>query len=248
MSTVATRIDPLQELDARVRILAAVLFSVVVVSLSGWPALAAALALSAGLVVLFRCGIRATVRRLIAIDGVLILVVLTLPFAEAGVPAFAFGPFVASEEGLARAAGVVIKANAVALVMFALIGSLDVVRFARGLAGLRVPAALIDLMILTARYIDVLGRERQRLSQAMTARAFRARSDVRTWQALGWLVGMLLVRAFDRAERVWGAMRCRGFRTTLLFADDAAALSARDIVFAAAIVLAIVGLLGLDRT
>jgi cobalt/nickel transport system permease protein len=45
----------------------------------------------------------------------------------------------------------------------------------------------------------------------MRARAFVPRTDRRTWQALGWLIGMLLVRSLARGQRVADAMRCRGF-------------------------------------
>jgi cobalt/nickel transport system permease protein len=54
----------------------------------------------------------------------------------------------------------------------------------------------------------------------MTARAFRPRTDRHTWRSLGWLVGMLLVRSFERAERVLGAMKCRGFTGRMPALDD----------------------------
>ena len=33
-----------------------------------------------------------------------------------------------------------------------------------------------------------------------------------SYRTFGYLVGMLLVRSFDRSERVLAAMKCRGFR------------------------------------
>jgi cobalt/nickel transport system permease protein len=45
----------------------------------------------------------------------------------------------------------------------------------------------------------------------MRARGFRARSDGHTWRSLGWLMGMLLVRSLERAQRIRAAMKCRGF-------------------------------------
>jgi cobalt/nickel transport system permease protein len=232
-------------IDARLRIAAALILAIVIVALRGWPALIAALGLAAALTAVFRCPWRTTLRRLLAIDSILVLVVLTLPFSEPGVPLFSAGPLTASREGAERALAILLKANAVALVMFALIGTLDVVGLGRGLAGLRLPPPLVHLLLLVARYVEVIGQERRRLRQAMTARAFRPRSDGRSWQAFGWLVGMLLVRAFARAERVSGAMRCRGFRGQLDFAGEAAGLTRGDGLFAAALVIAALSLIGL---
>ncbi len=232
-------------IDARLRIVAALILAIVIVSLRGWPALIAALGFAAALTALFRCPWRTTLRRLLAIESILVLVVLTLPFSEPGVPLFSAGPLTASREGVERALTILLKANAVALVMFALIGSLDVVGLGRGLAGLRLPPPLVHLLLLVARYVEVIGQERRRLRQAMTARAFRPRSDGRSWQAFGWLVGMLLVRAFARAERVSGAMRCRGFRGELHFAEEAGRLTRGDGRFAATLAIAALLLIGL---
>jgi cobalt/nickel transport system permease protein len=61
------------------------------------------------------------------------------------------------------------------------------------------------------RYIGVLFDEHQRLRTAMKARAFVAGSNWHTWRSYGHLLGMLLVRSMERAQRISGAMRCRGF-------------------------------------
>jgi cobalt/nickel transport system permease protein len=74
-----------------------------------------------------------------------------------------------------------------------------------------VPAKLCHLLLLTLRQILLVGDEYQRLRGAMKVRAFVPRSDRHTWRALGWLIGMLLVRSLARGQRLSDAMRCRGF-------------------------------------
>jgi cobalt/nickel transport system permease protein len=66
--------------------------------------------------------------------------------------------------------------------------------------------------MFTVRYLDLLHHEYERLRRAMRARGFRPGPNAHTLRTLGHLVGMLLVRAFDRSERVLAAMKCRGFR------------------------------------
>ena len=50
------------------------------------------------------------------------------------------------------------------------------------------------------------------MRKAMQARGFKPTTNTHTYRSYAWLVGMLLVKSWDRAERVNDAMRCRGFR------------------------------------
>ncbi len=72
-----------------------------------------------------------------------------------------------------------------------------------------VPRALVTQLLLTHRYLFVLGEEAGR---ALRARALRSPDRPRpTLREAGILLGQLLVRAMARAERIHVAMRCRGF-------------------------------------
>ena len=70
-------------------------------------------------------------------------------------------------------------------------------------------------MLFMVRYFDVLGREYARLRAAMRVRCFRPAMNGHSYRMFGYLVGMLLVRSFDRSERVLAAMKCRGFAALL---------------------------------
>ena len=77
--------------------------------------------------------------------------------------------------------------------------------------GRSVPQKLVQLFLFTVRYISVFEREYDQLQRAMTIRAFEPRLNLHTLHSYGNLVGMLLVGALDRSERVNQAMKCRGF-------------------------------------
>ena len=47
---------------------------------------------------------------------------------------------------------------------------------------------------------------------ALKIRAFQPRTSLHTYRTYAYLVGMLLVRSYDRSERVRNAMVCRGFK------------------------------------
>jgi cobalt/nickel transport system permease protein len=51
-----------------------------------------------------------------------------------------------------------------------------------------------------------------RLVNAMKVRCFHPRSDLHTYKAYAHLAGMVMLKSYDRSERVYGVMLCRGFR------------------------------------
>ena len=74
---------------------------------------------------------------------------------------------------------------------------------------LRVPMIFIIVFETTFRYIGVLLEEIH-----TTATAYRLRSGTKKaleMRHMGSFVGQLMLRGFDRAERVHAAMRCRGY-------------------------------------
>lgn len=196
--------------DLRLRLVAAVLLVLAASQLAHLGPALAALALALILALAARPD-RALWRRLRHVEGFVALLLLTLPFAVPGAPLLTLGPLSASLEGLARAALLAAKVTTAALVLLALLGTVEPIRLGAALHALRLPEPLVRLFVLTLRYLGLIGDEARRLREAMRARAFRARTDRHTWRSFGNLIGMLLVRALDRARRVEEAMRLRGF-------------------------------------
>jgi cobalt/nickel transport system permease protein len=93
-----------------------------------------------------------------------------------------------------------------------------------------VPRKLTLLYCLTVRYVATFKQEYDRLRTAMRVRGFVPRTDLHTLRSYGQLVGMLLVRSFDRSERVLAAMKCRGFRGTFWMLEHFA-FGRHDLVF-----------------
>ncbi|AXM89405.1 cobalt ABC transporter permease [Anoxybacillus ayderensis] len=82
-------------------------------------------------------------------------------------------------------------------------------QLAGALLSLRIPRLLVIQLLLTYRYIFLFLEEAKRLRQAYMLRAPNHRAiQLSVW---GSLVGHLLLRTFERAERVYEAMTLRGF-------------------------------------
>jgi len=207
-------------LDPRTRLLTAVLTTVTQISIDSLVILTGALVFAAGITALAGLGAFSVVRRLVLLEGFVIVLLLVLPFTTTGKPLFELGPVAPSGEGLKLAAVIALKVNTITLLNLALIGTLSPLQVGNALRLLRVPGHLVQLLLMSVRYISVLENEYARIRRAMKARAFVARSSVHTWRTFGWLVGMLLVRSFERSRRVSNAMRCRGFNGSFTFHSE----------------------------
>ncbi|EEW78700.1 energy-coupling factor transporter transmembrane protein EcfT [Haemophilus influenzae] len=77
---------------------------------------------------------------------------------------------------------------------------------------LPLPEKLIQLFVLTVRYIALLGELRQKMDIAMRARGFRPRLNRRTLYVTAQSVALLLIDALLKAETAQMALKCRGFQ------------------------------------
>jgi cobalt/nickel transport system permease protein len=231
----------LSRVDPRLRVLAAVGLALVVAAAQQFATLGIALAAAVTAVGLSGLPWKDVLRRLLPLEALVLLLVVLLPFTTPGTAQWRSGPLVSSQEGLVLGAKIALKGNAMVLGLVALVGSMDATMLGHALAHLRVPRKLTHLLLLTVRYLDVLHREYRRMRAAMKVRSFRPRLDLHTYRAFGYLIGMLLVRSFDRSERIMAAMKCRGFQGRFYLLDHFAFSGRRDAPFC----LVSVALLGL---
>ena len=228
----------IHRLDARIRVLLSVAFALVTVALNSLVVLALALTMAAILAALARLPAGPTLRRMVGMDAFMVPILLFLPFTVPGPAIAEIGTLTISAEGVYRAIEIVLKANAVVLALLTLVGTIEPATLGHALSGLGVPDKLTRMLMLTVRYIAVLHTEYGRLRLAMRARAFQPAGNLHTWRTLGFLFGMLLIRSFERSERMLEAMKCRGFAGRY-FVVDAKPPSLADWIFAGVVAMAL---------
>jgi cobalt/nickel transport system permease protein len=217
------------ELDPRVKIPVATLFSIIVAISDKNEMLLGALLFSICCVIISRLPLGGLLRRLLLVNGFILLLWLFLPFTYPGKALISMGPLHASREGIQYALSITIKSNTIILAYIALLGTTPVFTLAHALRHLHVPDKLIQLLFFSYRYIHVIYLEYVRLLNAMKVRCFRPRSDMHTYKAYAYLVGMMLLKSYDRSERVYAAMLCRGFKGKFWVLDHFS-LKRRDLV------------------
>ena len=212
--------NPIRCLDPRTRIVAAALFAGVVVTLTGFLALGTAVCLGLTAIIMARLPFGPTLRRVAAMDGFILFMLLMLPFTTPGAELFTLGPLTATQEGLLKAITIALRANAIIMVLLAFVGTIEATVLGHALHRLKVPENLVHLLLFTVRYIEVLQQEYRRLRTAMRARGFMPGNNRHTYRSMGYLLGMMLVRSLERSERILAAMKCRGFHGRLFLLDN----------------------------
>lgn len=84
----------------------------------------------------------------------------------------------------------------------------------KGLQRLKAPGLLVSLLLLTYRYFFVVVDELQRMSLARKARGFGKGKHLlhkRSMQIISFTAGMVLVRSYERGNRLYDSLLSRGY-------------------------------------
>jgi len=92
----------------------------------------------------------------------------------------------------------------------------------------RIPYIFIVMFEMTYRYIGVLAAEAHSMFTAYSLRSADTKGIA--IKDMGSFTGQLLLRSFDRADRVYNAMKCRGYALNVL-PKRGGKLKSRDLVF-----------------
>jgi cobalt/nickel transport system permease protein len=234
----------LHRLDPRGKLVAAALLALPLAFSHRIDTLLSGLALALCLVMLARLPVREVARRLLFANIFLLFFWLLLPFTY-GEETSSLGPLPVNGEGLLLAARLTVRTNAIVMVFMALVATSSIVTLGHTLHNLAVPAKLVYLLLFTFRYIHVMETEYRKLHNAMLIRGFRPQTGMHTYRSYAHLIGMLLVRSSNRAQRVYEAMLCRGFhgRFHSLYRFS---LTRMDILFGMFVLLALTMLVYLE--
>jgi cobalt/nickel transport system permease protein len=200
------------DLDPRVKIIVTLIFSIVVALNPNLLGTVVSLAAPIALLITASVSAKKVLMRLAVVNGFIVFIWLFLPFTVPGEAICSVGPFEIHKEGVDAALLVTLKSNSILLMGIALLGTSQIFTLVHALSHLGVPDKLVHLFFFCFRYVHVIHAEYHRLVNAMKIRGFKPKTDMRTYRAYSYLVGMMLVRSFCRSKRILQAMRCRGFK------------------------------------
>jgi len=201
--------------DPRVKIAALGIFIISVALLKTIPMAVVAIVMAAVLIRLTALPFHFVSHGLSFVLVFLVPFFLVMPLSYPGAPAFTVLGLGFAWEGLRLATLIFIKALSIVLVTFAIFGSsrFDVSMLA--LQHLKCPKVVVQMLLFTYRYTFVFLDEMRRMHTSMRARGFVPRTNMRTMNIFGHFVGTLLIRSFERTERVYKAMLSKGYQGEL---------------------------------
>jgi len=203
--------SPIHRLDPRMRLVSALCLAIAIALSERLVTLVWALGLGILLAAVARLNLLPLTRRLAHLNAFMLFLWLVLPWSVPGVSVQTAWGFAITREGIRLALEVTMKGNVIVLLLTALVATVDPSRLGCALDRLALPDKLVHLFMLAIRYTDMIHDEYGRLRNAMKARGFQPSFSSHTLRTFGYLVGLLLVRSMERAERVLAAMKCRGF-------------------------------------
>ncbi|MFQ5508128.1 MAG: cobalt ECF transporter T component CbiQ [Leptospirillia bacterium] len=239
--------SPIQRWDPRLKILSLMVFIFGVALLKTLPMALLALVVVVAVLRMSALPFHFVKHGLEAAGIFLLPFFLIMPFSYPGEAAFQVLGMGFAWEGLRFATLIFTKAVTIIMGSFIMFGTarFDISMIA--LERLRCPPMLVQMLLFTYRYIYVFMEDMKTLNVAMRARGFVPRTNLRTMNILGGYVGTLLVRSFERTERVYKAMLSKGyngsFPSMVTFSADT-----KDFVKAAIVLAVAAGLLAGDMS
>ncbi|MGA1238762.1 MAG: cobalt ECF transporter T component CbiQ [Limisphaerales bacterium] len=206
--------SPMHDWDARWKLVALGVLAFVSAAMDSVFAAGMALLFALVLLGVARLPVKLIWRRLAVAQIILLPCLLILPFSFGG-ERLSSGWWSVSVEGVRWAGLFYCRALAVLVLGLAVVYSTPMVVLLRALQSLRVPRVLVEIALLTYRYLFTLAAELTRMRWALLTRGFGARSAVQSYRPLANAVGVTLVRSVERTERIQQAMICRGFQGRL---------------------------------
>ena len=193
------------------------------------------------LILLSNIPIMLILKRSLAVIPFVLFMSIFVIFLKAGRPFWEFPSRVfkltITYEGLTMFVNIVMKAYLCILCMLLLIVSTNFLNLLKAFEKLRIPAVLIMVISFMYRYLFILEDELMMMKRAKNSRTVGGSGWFHT-KVLSNMLGVLFVRAYERAEDVYLAMCARGFDGQIKTIYDYK-IGIKDFVFLAVIISAV---------
>lgn len=227
-------------LDARVKVIATILFSLTVVSFPKYEiiSLMPFFLFPVLLITVGGIPVRFILGKVLLVSPFAVLIGVFNPLLDTGTATVIFG--IPLSAGFISFISILLKFALTVSAALLLIATTSFPGICNALGRLGFPAVFVTQLLFLYRYIFVLAAEALRMVRARNMRSFGTRRmDMMDMKVFSRLIGTLLFRTVDRAERVYSAMLSRGFQGNIpslaknrITAKDAGCLAA-TVVFLA---------------
>ncbi|MCU0524120.1 MAG: cobalt ECF transporter T component CbiQ [Elainella sp. Prado103] len=146
-------------------------------------------------------------------------VVILLPFLSGTTVLWNWGILTVRQEGMVALFLIASRFLSIITVGLILFGTTPFLTTVRAMRSLGLPIVLADMLLLTYRYLFEVANSLTHMQRSMRLRGFQYQPrrrlshlpDRQTLDRLASLAGTLLVRSYEQSERIYKAMRLRGY-------------------------------------
>jgi cobalt/nickel transport system permease protein len=205
--------SPIHRLDARAKLVTTAVFLVTVMSFPRYEVSALMPLFFYPAVLIARAGLPAgyLLRKVAVVAPFALMIGLFNPLLDRQ-PVAQLGSLTLSG-GWVSLASILLRFVLTVIAALVLVSCTGIHRLGAGLEQLGLPRVLTVQILFLYRYFFVVGDEAMRMMRGVAMRSVGTRPL--PWRVFGTLVGHLLLRAMDRANRVYRAMLARGFDGTV---------------------------------
>ena len=142
----------------------------------------------------------------------ILAVVILLPFISGSTPVLQLGWLTIKEEGFWQAVLISVRFFCILTLSIVLFGTAPFLSSIKAMRTLGIPRVIVDMTLLSYRYLEELGEMLTTMQQAMRLRGYKTKGlNRRTLSVFAQLTGSILVRSYDRSLRIYQAMILRGY-------------------------------------
>ncbi len=220
----------IHHLDPRMKLVVSLLIVFVIAFSSNYSTSFLALLVALVAVLIGQLPVKTVAKRLFFANGFIIFIWFVLPLTTPGDALLTWRELSVSHAGVMKSLLITLKMNSILLLLLTFVSTIPIVIIGQALQKMCVNHKLVFLFLFVFRYINLLSQEYHAMLRAAKMRGFKGKTQVASYKTYGNLIGMLLVRSYERAERIYRAMLCRGFNGTF-YSLTSMKFGMNDIVF-----------------
>lgn len=181
-------------------------------------------------ILLSRLPLKYVVKRLYMPVILIIFMFLILIVSYTGEPIYSIGSLYMTKEGIDFSTLILFRATSCLFFAFVLYETTRFEKIIHVLYSFKIPEILLQILVLSHRYIYVLLNELTGMLNAAVSKGFNIKLNVKSLTAIGNMIGMLIVKSYERGERVYYAMASKGY-TGYIKMSDLEKIKTKDILF-----------------
>jgi len=211
----ATIKSPVHDFDPRAKIVCIVILILSVMLINDLIVLCVAFISSIILVLLSKLPIGFILKRVKWVFFFVIALLIIIPITTSGDVLYSLGFITITKQGIHLASMISLKALSAALLLFPIVSTMTFITFIRAIEHLRIPNKIVQMISFIYRYIFVISDELYKTRLSVKSRNVNEKSYFLKHQVLGNIIGMIMIRSYERGERIRDAMISRGYNGTI---------------------------------